>query len=138
VRAATASIHSPSRTNSVNGFSTYTSFPAAQASIVTSACQWSGVATTTASTARSSSSRRKSAYPVARPPAAATPSVVRPRWQSATATTAAPPTFENVATCVLPMSPYPTTPTPTRSFAPSMRAYDAAGKAAPAAMNERR
>ena len=38
-RRATSTIHRPSRMNFVIGFSTYTSFPAAQAIIVNSACQ---------------------------------------------------------------------------------------------------
>ena len=44
-----------------SGFSQYTSFPARQAMIVCRACQWSGVATMTASISLASSSLRKSA-----------------------------------------------------------------------------
>ena len=55
-----ASIHLPSSMNTVSGFSTYTSLPAAQAVMVSRACQWSGVATTTPSMSLFSYILRKS------------------------------------------------------------------------------
>ena len=77
-RRATSIIHRPSRTNSVSGFSTYTSLPAAQASIVIRACQWSGVETTTASTSLSSSSLRKSRVAAGTPPPISATRLVEP------------------------------------------------------------
>ena len=59
-------IHLPSSMNRVIGFSTYTSLPAAQAMMVSSACQWSGVATTTPWMSLFSYILRKSLYPFAR------------------------------------------------------------------------
>ena len=50
------------------GFSTYTSFPAWQAQIVMSACQWSGAAIVTASMSRLSRTRRKSVSGFGSPP----------------------------------------------------------------------
>ena len=55
---ADSTIRRPSATRSERGFSTYTSLPAWKAWIVCSACQWSGVQTTTASTSFRSSSLR--------------------------------------------------------------------------------
>jgi hypothetical protein len=62
VRAAVSTILRPSTTVRLIGFSTYTSLPALQASMNISACQWSGVAITTASTALSSMSFLYSLY----------------------------------------------------------------------------
>ena len=47
---AVSTMRRPSSTHSDSGFSTYTSLPAWQAWMVCSACQWSGVQITTAST----------------------------------------------------------------------------------------
>ena len=61
VRRAVSSRSRPSRILWAHGFSTYTCFPASQASIAMGACQWSGGASTTASTEGSSRTSRKSA-----------------------------------------------------------------------------
>ena len=52
---AAASIACPSTTSTLIGFSTYTSAPASTAAIIGSACQWSGVATSTTSRSFSAS-----------------------------------------------------------------------------------
>ena len=57
---AASTILRPSQQFDVGGFSTYTSLPAWQAHTVAGACQWSGVAITTASTPLASSTFRKS------------------------------------------------------------------------------
>src|ERR1051326_2345672 len=62
VRCATSTILRPSTTVSDSGFSTYTSLPALHASMNINACQWSGVAITTASTFLSASRSRYSLY----------------------------------------------------------------------------
>jgi hypothetical protein len=59
------------------GFSTYTSFPAWQAQIVISECQWLQVATETASSDLSSSASRTSATHLGRLPAARSTVLVR-------------------------------------------------------------
>ena len=59
-RRAAATSSSPSRPLWPHGFSTKTSFPAAQAMMAAGACQWSGAAITTPSTSLSSSTRRMS------------------------------------------------------------------------------
>ena len=46
-----------------NGFSQKSCFPARAAAMLTSACQWSGVATVTASTSLRDTTSRKSVYP---------------------------------------------------------------------------
>ncbi len=46
---AAASMASPSFTSTLIGFCTYTPAPASTAAIIGSACQWSGVATSTTS-----------------------------------------------------------------------------------------
>jgi hypothetical protein len=55
---ATSTMRRPSETVNDGGFSTYTSLPAWHASTNMIACQWSGVAMTTASMPLSSSSLR--------------------------------------------------------------------------------
>ena len=55
---AALTISGPSSIFSVSGFSTYTSLPALSASMAIRACQWSGVAISTASIPACSSTRR--------------------------------------------------------------------------------
>ena len=62
---ATRTISCPSSMVRVSGFSTYTSLPAFIASMAICACQWSGVATSTASSSFTSRSRRWSTKPFA-------------------------------------------------------------------------
>ena len=57
---AASTIARPSTIVIDSGFSTYTSLPARQAAIIWIACQWSGVAITTASMSLRSSTARKS------------------------------------------------------------------------------
>ncbi|MCR4411721.1 MAG: hypothetical protein NUV77_04760 [Thermoguttaceae bacterium] len=59
-RRTASTISRPSRRLWQHGFSTYTCLPASRARIDAGACQWSGVAMNTASTARSSSTWRRS------------------------------------------------------------------------------
>jgi len=129
-RAASMILH-PSRMLCETGFSTYTSLPAWQAQIASRACQWSGVAITTASTSRRSRMWRGSVQE-STPSKPSIRSASRSGSTSHIATRRTPGNCENTRACCRPLPPMPITATRTSSLAPSTRDAGNASAAAPA------
>jgi len=129
VRRAASIMSRPSRMLWEAGFSTYTCLPASQARMVAGACQWSGVAMTTASTDLLSNTRRmsRSVFGVC-PAEDAALAAERVRFSSASQTWVMATSLREAKVFRRPMPrpPGPIRATPMRSLLPAAREAEAA------------